>query len=112
DHVFQALQLADDQRAMRPGTGQRHVEVVAARRGSEVARAVGADPAAEGAVLADEAAARVGRVIPLVVPLPVDEESHPRDLREPGSLPARPWCPVGKNRCGQYWESGQKYWMS
>jgi hypothetical protein len=85
DSVFETLEPAEDQRAMRPGTGERHVQVVASSRGREPAisgrpgRAVGRDPVAVFRALALETPARTLRVVPLVVPDTVDQQAHERD---------------------------------
>lgn len=52
DDVIQALQLPRDDRPVRPGTGQGHIKVVAARLRREGRGAVRANPVAEGVFLA------------------------------------------------------------
>jgi hypothetical protein len=60
DDVFELLQLAEDQRAVRPRAGERNIEVVAARLGLEAAfapfrrLAVDGHPVAPLGVLAHE----------------------------------------------------------
>src|SRR6516225_10519877 len=67
---------------MRPGTGETDVEMIAASLGLEAAdsgragAAVGRDPVAEGAVLANEAATVWLRRIPSVSPFTIDQQSH------------------------------------
>ncbi len=82
DHAFQPLQGPEDERAVRPRTRVRDVEVVASRLRLEPAlaggpgSAVGRDPVAEGAVRALEPASGGLGVIPPVRPDAVDEQSH------------------------------------
>src|SRR5690606_15743918 len=70
------------QGAVRPGTCQRNVEVIAAGLGLEAVAArraraaIGRDPVAELCVAAYEAATRACRVIPLVMPFTVYQKSH------------------------------------
>ncbi|MNP51773.1 hypothetical protein D3C76_1461200 [compost metagenome] len=72
DQAFQALEFAQDQRAMGPGTGERHVEVIAPWRSGETtdttrARlAVSGDPVATLRLFALERA--VLAFVPLVLP--------------------------------------------
>src|SRR5207248_11067575 len=53
-----AQQPPDDDRAVRPGTGERDVEMVAPRLRTESGRAVSRDAIADRVLLADERAAR------------------------------------------------------
>ena len=82
DDVFELLQLAEDQRAVCPRTGERHVEMVAAGLRLEAARAalgrfaVGRDPVTPFRLRADELAARCPGFIPAVRPFSVDQQSH------------------------------------
>ena len=78
DRVLQLLQLAEDQGAVRPWAGQRDIEVVAPRLGLEARRTVGGDPVPERALLPLERAAGRFRVVPLVVPASVDQQTHGR----------------------------------
>jgi hypothetical protein len=54
DHIGQSLQLAEDQRAVGPGTGERYIKMITACLGLEAAfagrtrRSVRCDPVAEG----------------------------------------------------------------
>src|SRR6202049_3592521 len=81
DHLFHLFQPAEDERAMRPRAGERHIEVIAAARGFETAfagrpgRAVGRDPVVEAGRLALEAAAGA-RVVAALLPDAVNEHSH------------------------------------
>ena len=92
DDVFELLQLAEDQRAVRPRAGERDVEVVAAGLRLEAARAafgrlaVGRDPVAPLRLRADELAARFPGVVPAVRPFSVDQQSH--DVHCPLRFPA------------------------
>src|SRR5258707_10019312 len=67
---------------MRPGTGERDVEMVAARYGFEAAiaactrHAIRRDPVAKMRILADEAATGRLCVVPLVPPDAVDQKAH------------------------------------
>ncbi len=82
DHALQPLEAAEDERAVGPRAGERHVEVIAAGLGLEAALArrprcaVRRDPVAEARVRAHETAAAARRVVPLVVPDAVDENAH------------------------------------
>ena len=83
DDSLQPFQLAEDQRAVGPGTGERHVEPVAPRLGLATAlargprRAVGGDPVAELRVGADEPPGGIVREIPLRAPHAVDHLHRP-----------------------------------
>jgi hypothetical protein len=76
-------QRAHDQRAVCPRTGEADVEMIAASFGLEAAdsgragAAVGRDPVAEGAVLANEAATVWLRRIPGVSPFTMDQQQQP-----------------------------------
>ena len=82
DHLLQPLQAPEDQRAMRPGAGQRDIQVVTPGFGLEAAfafrpgGAVGGDPVAELRLRALEATAALFGVVPGVLPLAVDQQSH------------------------------------
>ena len=80
---FEPLQLAHDQRAMCPRARERDVEVIAVRLGAKAAaaRRAGASrrasPSCETALsLRTKRPLRRLRVVPNVVPLAVDEQSH------------------------------------
>jgi hypothetical protein len=83
NRVLETLELAHDQRAVRPGTGERDVEVIAPGRGRQPAfagrsgTAVGGDPVAKLGLAADEASAAVCSVAALVAPDTFDQSSHP-----------------------------------
>lgn len=82
DRALKPLDLPRDQRARRPGTDQRHVEVVASGLGREPARArrpgasVRRHPVPERGDLPDEPALRVRRLngLPVARPFPVNEQ--------------------------------------
>src|SRR5207248_3333423 len=80
DDVIQALELAEDDRAVRPRTGERDVEVIAPRLGRKAAVARGPwasvrrHPVAEQGRSAHEAAAAQSRF--LVLPDALDELAH------------------------------------
>src|SRR6185437_3363426 len=76
DDVFQALQQAEQQRAVAPRAGERQIEVIASAGGGKSGAAVGGDPVAERARRALESAAALARVVPLVAPLTVDQHAH------------------------------------
>ena len=82
DRVGQLLQLAEDQRAVRPRAGERDIEVIAPGLRLESAfagragRAVGRHPVAELRVRTEEAAAGVNLLAPRL-PFAVDEPAHP-----------------------------------
>ena len=82
DVVLQLLQPTEDQRPVGPGAGVGHVEVVATRRRLEPALArrsgcaVRRHPVSKLRGLADEFAARGGRVVPAILPLAVNQKSH------------------------------------
>jgi len=84
DQVFEPFQLAEDQRAMRPGAGERDIEMIAPGLGLEAAfarragRAFGGHPVAELRLGAFEMAGGGFRVIPDVVPDAVNEHAHRR----------------------------------
>src|SRR5690606_23532856 len=84
DQVVELLQLAEDERAVRPGTGQRDVEMVAPGLGLEAAFAarprcaVARHPVAELRCGSLEAPAMRFGVVPFVVPDAVDEQTHDR----------------------------------
>src|SRR4029077_3799195 len=63
-----------DQRAVRPRTGPRHVEMIASGLGRKLSAR--ADPGAEARVLAHEAPAGRGGVVPLVHPPPARHIAH------------------------------------
>src|SRR5690606_35818944 len=73
DHVFEPLEGARDQRAVRPRAGIGDVEVIAAWLGGKAARtsrsgrAVGGHPVAKARILAPEASAAFLGIIPDVV---------------------------------------------
>ena len=80
DDVFEAFQLAEDDGSVRPGAGERDIEVIAARLRCEPAAtrrpgtAVAGHPVAEGRGRPDEAPrARVDQV---VLPDTADEDTH------------------------------------
>src|SRR3990167_3685701 len=52
DNLFESLELADNNRAMRPGTGPGHIEMVAARFGRVPGASAGRDVLAKGIGLA------------------------------------------------------------
>ena len=81
DHRLQALQLAENEGAMRPGAVVGDVEVVAAGLGLETRRAVRGDEVAEPALRTNETPA--DHVRPLVGPFSVDEHAHPLRLNPP-----------------------------
>ena len=56
DRVLEPFQDPRDHAAMRPGAGERGIEVVAAGRGREARASVGRDPASKLALLPDETA--------------------------------------------------------
>ena len=82
DHFLQPFQRAEDQRPMRPGAGEGDIEMIAARFGLKAglaARPRGAvlgDPAAELRRRPFEPAAGRLRVVPLIHPLAVLQQSH------------------------------------
>ena len=81
DHVFELFQLAEDQRAMRPGAGERNVEVIAAGFGRKTTLAGRAGTAVRGDVivenrrLADEPAIVLNAHIN-VSPRAIDKQAH------------------------------------
>ena len=86
DDPLQAQQPAHDQRAVRPGIGQRGVQLIPARLSREAAGAVPGDPARERRLLAQESAGRGdGREW-------LRGGGHPRPL--PGSLSGDARCPT------------------
>src|SRR2546422_197859 len=76
-----AVELPENQRAVRPGTVVSDVEVIAARLCPETRRAVRGDEAAELALWAHEAAGDLGRAP--VGPLPFDQHAHALRLTPP-----------------------------
>ncbi|MOA09973.1 hypothetical protein D3C78_1298400 [compost metagenome] len=80
DQIFQALELAQDQRAVRPGAGQGYIQMVASGLGGKTAvargagAAVGGHPVAALRLLALEGA--VLAFIPLVLPAALDQQTH------------------------------------
>jgi len=82
DHPLQSLQSTENQSAMGPRTGIGNVKMIASGFGLEAipaARprgAVGGDPVAESRRLTLEAPAAFLGIVPLVVPLPVDQQTH------------------------------------
>ncbi len=87
NHVLEFFQCPKDQRPVRPGTGKRDIEMVAARLGLEAARAafgrptVNRDPVAPLRLRPHEfAVARLG-VVPAVLPFAVDQQSHAISFR-------------------------------
>src|SRR5690606_6547842 len=86
DQVVKILQLAEDQGAMRPGAGQRHIEVIAAGFGLEAAdagwagAAISGYPIAEARLAAFEFATALFGVVPLGGPVSVDQLSQDRTL--------------------------------
>src|SRR6266851_6525845 len=81
DHGLQPLQLAEDQGAMRPGTGERDIEMVASRLGGKAAgagwsrRAVERDPVADRRRGPHEPAVLVGRKRLFLAPSAVQKET-------------------------------------
>src|SRR5690606_27085557 len=73
---LQPLQLAEDERAVRPRAGEGDVEVIAAGLGRVAAGAVRRHPLAERTFRAHEAATGLLGVVPLVVPDAVDQQAH------------------------------------
>src|SRR3546814_434223 len=87
DKVFELLQLAEDQGAMRPWTGIGDIEVIAAGLRLEAAAAARArcsvrrDPVAELRLRPLEMSPGRFRVVPDVLPLSFDEPAHVLLLR-------------------------------
>src|SRR5262245_27260507 len=75
DDLVEPLQLADDERAVRPGAGERDVEMVASGRRLEAGASVGGHPVAKAALVADEGAARPLRLVAALLPVPLDEKA-------------------------------------
>ena len=75
DRAFELFKLAEDQRAVRPGTVARDIEIVASRLGPESRRTVRRDPVSELAVRALKPAGGVGFGWPfLFTPLALRQE--------------------------------------
>jgi hypothetical protein len=72
DHVFELLQLAENECPVGPAAGERYVEMIPVRFGLEPGRPVRRHPVTDGGDLPDEATRRGLCVIPLVVPLAID----------------------------------------
>src|SRR5690606_8606545 len=95
--------LAEDQRAMRPGTGERDIKMIAAGLGGKTAvprrtgRAVYGDPVAELRRRTFEMALGGLRVIPDVMPDAVNEHTHDLLL----------FAPVGHGSCPIHGPSGR-----
>ena len=87
DHALQALHLAKQQGAMRPRTGERHIQVIAAGLSLEAAdprgagRAVRGHPVAEQRRRPRESAGRVRGKMVFPAPHAVDKHSHPSPFR-------------------------------
>src|SRR6185369_10127769 len=81
DRVLQPFERARDQRSMRPGAGQRHVQVVAARFGAVAAGAVRGNAVPKLRAGAHELARGFARVVPTLVPLAVLEVPAHDNLR-------------------------------
>ena len=73
---LQLLQLPEDEGPVGPRTGVAHIEVVPARRSGELGARIGFHVIAKLRGVALEAAAAPLRVVPLVSPLTIDQESH------------------------------------
>ena len=86
DNIFKVLQLAEDQRAVSPWAGERHIEMVTAGLGLETARATGRrsavtrDPVAELRLRPDEFSAVSLGLVGLSAPDTFDQRSHERSL--------------------------------
>jgi hypothetical protein len=86
DHGLQSLERAHDPHAVYPGASQTDIEMVPARLrlkspfAVRAGRSVGGDPVAELALAANEAAAARLGIIPNVLPLAIDQQSHLRFL--------------------------------
>jgi Na+(H+)/acetate symporter ActP len=82
NQVLKLFQFAEDQRAVRPGAGKRHVEVIAPGLRLEAAfaggagRTVGGDPVAELCGGPLETALRFLGVVPDVVPDTLNQHAH------------------------------------
>src|SRR5208283_10771 len=67
---------------MSPGAGERNVEVITAKLGGKASMtrgtgcAIDRDPVAVGAILAQETSSRARRIVPLVAPLAVNQQTH------------------------------------
>src|SRR5580658_553976 len=67
---------------MSPGAGERNVEVITAKLGGKASMtrgtgcAIDRDPVAVGAILAQESSSRARRIVPLVAPLAVNQQTH------------------------------------
>ena len=67
---------------MGPGAGKRDVEVIAAKLGGKASMtrgtgcAIDRHPVAVGAILAQETSSRTRRIVPLVAPLAVNQQTH------------------------------------
>ena len=72
---FEALQLAHQHGAVRPGAGRRGDQLIAAGLGLEAGRAVAADPVAEHRIRPQELPAAAGRRV-VVEPSAVDQHAH------------------------------------
>lgn len=92
DDVFQLLQRAEDQGAVRPRASPGDIEVITAGLDLEAAclagcrTAIWAYPVAPLRLRAHETAARILGVIPTIHPFSVDQQSHDRLLRVSNSI--------------------------
>src|SRR5690606_32038191 len=96
DQAVEPFELAKDERAMRPGAGERDVKVIAPgfglvpARAARAGRAIGRDPVPERRLLAHEAPAGAFGVVPLILPDTVDKQSH--RFSPPAAVPAQAYC--------------------
>ncbi len=81
-NIFQTLELAVYQGAMGPGAGIRHIQMIAARFRPKAASAtragpaVGGDPITEGGFETFKSAVGFLRIVPVLVPDTIDEQTH------------------------------------
>ena len=82
DDVLQALELAEDDGAVRPGAGERDIEMIAAGLGGKAALALGAGaavrrhPVVEAGGRADEFAVLGAQAV--LLPDAIDQKPHAR----------------------------------
>ena len=73
---LEALELSKDQSSMSPRASVRDVEVIAPRLWCVGGAAVGSDCIAKRRRLTNEFASGLARVVPLVLPLSFNKQSH------------------------------------
>ena len=112
DHSLQPLEGAEDQRPVRPGAGERHIQVVPPRLRREAP--AGLDAVAEAAFGALEGAAGGGDACLIGVPDAIHHAAHqPLVGMKRKPLPQRVKCPVeGEGKCAVHISRPVSQWHS